>query len=208
MNKPKKRRSISKGSTASRNTQLRNITLAVLTGGLLTAAWPTWGIAPLALVGFVPLLILEGRISQGEKGRLFWLSFLAFFIWNVATTWWVWNATPAAILAWILNALFMTIVFQVFHFTKKKVCNKPLGNFILIPYWMAFELLTYHWSIKWPWLNLGNVFSSCHEWIQWYEYTGVAGGSLWVLLVNVLIVNIIQYFKSKETKPLLINIGY
>jgi len=207
MNKPKKRGSVSKGSTASKNTRLRNIILAVLTGGLLTAAWPTWGIAPLALVAFVPLLLIEGRISQGEKGRLFWLSFLAFLIWNVATTWWVWNATPAATLAWILNALFMTIVFQVFHLTKKKVCNKPLGNFILIPYWMAFELLTYHWSIKWPWLNLGNVFSSCHEWIQWYEYTGVAGGTLWVLLVNVLIVNIFQYFKSKETKPLLINIG-
>ena len=113
----------------------------------------------------VPLLLLENRIAQGENGRMFWLSFLAFFVWNVATTWWVWNATPAAILAWILNALFMTIVFQVFHLTKKKVCNKPWGNFFLIPYWMAFELLTYWWSIKWPWLNLGHAFSTQHEWI-------------------------------------------
>ena len=181
--------------------------LAIISGGLLTAAWPTWGIAPLAFIGFVPLLLLENRAAQGERMRLFWLSYLAFLIWNVATTWWVWNATPAATLAWILNALFMTIVFQVFHLTKKKVCNKPMGNFILIPYWMAFELLTYLWAAKWPWLNLGNVFSSCHEWIQWYEYTGVAGGTLWILLVNILIVNIIQYFRTKETKPLLISIG-
>ena len=185
----------------------RNIMLALLTGGLLTAAWPTWGIAPLIFIGFVPLLLLEDRIAHGENGRLFWLSFLAFFIWNVATTWWVWNATPAATLAWILNALFMTIVFHVFHLTKKKVCNKPWGNFILIPYWMAFELLTYWWSIKWPWLNLGHAFSTQHEWIQWYEYTGVAGGTLWILLINILITNIILYFKSKETKPLLISIG-
>ena len=125
----------------------------------------------------------------------------------MATTWWVWNATPAAIAAWVLNALFMAIVFNVFHLTKKKVFNKPWGNFILIPYWMAFELLTYLWAAKWPWLNLGNVFSSHHEWIQWYEYTGVAGGTLWILLVNIMIANIIQFFKSRETKPLFINIG-
>ncbi len=187
--------------------RLRNIILALLTGGLLTAAWPTWGIASLVFIGLVPLLLLEDRIAQSEKGKIFWLSFLAFFVWNVATTWWVWNATPAAILAWILNALFMTIVFQVFHLTKKKVCNNPWGNFFLIPYWMAFELLTYWWSIKWPWLNLGHAFSTQHEWIQWYEYTGVAGGTLWILLVNILITNIILYFKSKETKPLLISIG-
>ena len=200
-NKPK---TSGKGTHEGRS---RRVLLALISGGLLSAAWPTWGVAALAFVGFVPLLLLEDRIAQGEKGRLFWLSFLAFFVWNTATTWWVWNATPAAILAWILNALFMTIVFQVFHLTKKKVCNKPWGNFILIPYWMAFELLTYHWSIKWPWLNLGNVFSSCVSWVQWYEYTGVAGGTLWILLVNILFTNVILFFKSKETKPLLINIG-
>ena len=195
------------GRQQVQRSRIRNIVLAVLSGGLLSAAWPTWGIAPLIFIGLVPLLLLENRIAQDGNGRLFWLSFLTFFIWNLATTWWVWNATPAATLAWILNALFMAIVFQVFHLTKKNVCNKPLGNFILIPYWMSFELLTYWWSIKWPWLNFGNVFSTCHEWIQWYEYTGVAGGTLWILLINILIVNIIQYFKSKEVKLLLINIG-
>ncbi len=192
------------GSKAGRS---RNILSAVLTGGLLTAAWPTWGIAPLAFIGLVPLLLMEHRSAQGGGGKVFPIAFLAFLIWNTATTWWVWNATPAAILAWILNALFMATVFWLFHCTKKKVYNNPLGNFILIPYWMAFEYLTYLWAAKWPWLNLGGVFSSTVSWVQWYEYTGVAGGTLWVLIVNILVANIIQHFKSKETKPLLIDIG-
>ena len=185
----------------------RRMMMALLSGGLLTAAWPTWGLAPLAFIGMVPLLLLEDRIAKGEKGKLFWLSFFAFLVWNVATTWWVWNASPAAVAAWVLNALFMTIVFNVFHLTKKKVCNRPWGNFLLIPYWMAFELLTYLWAAKWPWLNLGNVFSDCPDWIQWYEYTVVAGGTLWVLLVNILITNIILCFKTREARHLLINIG-
>ena len=180
---------------------------ALLSGLLLSAAWPTWGIAPIAFIGFVPLLLLEDRFAKGEKGKLFWLSFLTFLIWNVVTTWWIWNATPAATAAWVLNSLFMAIVFNVFHLTKKKGCNNPWGNFFLIPYWMAFEQLTYLWAIKWPWLNLGNAFSSRIEWIQWYEYTGVAGGTLWVLAVNILITNIILFFKSKETKKLFACIG-
>ena len=173
-----------------RHSRFRNIVMTLLTGGLLTAAWPTWGTASVVFIGLVPLLLVEGRVAQGEKGRVFWLSFLAFLVWNVATTWWVWNATPAATLAWILNSLFMATVFYVFHLTKKRVCNNPWGNFFLIPYWMAFEYLTYLWAAKWPWLNLGGVFSSKVSWIQWYEYTGVAGGTLWILLVNILITNI------------------
>ena len=197
----------SKEKNSPAPSSMRGVLLAALSGGLLTAAWPTWGIAPLVFIGFVPLLLIEGRIAQGEKGKLFWLSFLAFLVWNVATTWWVWNATPAAIAAWVLNALFMSIVFNVFHLTKKKVCNNPWGNLFLIPYWLAFEYLTYLWAAKWPWLNLGNVFSLRVEWVQWYEYTGVVGGTLWVLLVNILIVNIIQFFKEKVTKPIFISIG-
>ena len=187
--------------------RVRNILLAVLSGGLLTAAWPTWGIVPVVFIGLVPLLLIEDRAAKGDGGRVFWLSFLAFLIWNTATTWWVWNATPAAIMAWILNALFMATVFWMFHLTKKKVCNNPWGNFFLIPYWMAFELLTYTWAAKWPWLNLGGVFSAQVSWVQWYEYTGLAGGTLWVLLVNILIANILQFFSSKATKPIFISIG-
>ena len=182
-----------------------NILMVILSGGLLTAAWPTWGFAPLVFVGLVPLLLVEGRIAQGEKSRLFWLGFITFFVWNVATTWWVWNATPAAVLAWILNALFMTIVFNVFHQTKKTVCNNPWGNFLLIPYWMAFEYLTYLWAAKWPWLNLGGVFSQKVSWVQWYEYTGVAGGTLWILLANILIVNVIHFIKNQQIRPTLFN---
>ena len=68
-------RGVSTGSTTAKT---YNILMALLCGGLLTAAWPTWGIAPLVFIGLVPLLLVEGRIAQGERGRLFWIGFLAF----------------------------------------------------------------------------------------------------------------------------------
>ena len=172
--------------------------MAVASGLLLWAAWPLKGWAALVFVALVPLLYVEERISKGEKGNVLWLSFVTFLVWNTLTTWWVWNATPAAILAWVLNALFMAMVFWAFHFTKMKIHNDHWGNFLLIPYWMAFEFLHYYWSAKWPWLSLGNVFSTCTTWIQWYSVTGVAGGTLWILLVNILINNILSL--SNKTK--------
>lgn len=190
----------SAGAGTAQGPKAYNILLALLCAGLLSAAWPTWGFAPLAFIGLIPLLLIEDCIAQGGNGKLFWLSFLAFIVWNVVTTWWIWNSTPAAIAAWILNALFMAIVFNVFHLTKKKVCNKPWGNFFLIPYWMAFEMLTYWWVAKWPWLNLGNVFSTRVSWVQWYEYTGVAGGTFWILLINILIFNTISFFSYRESR--------
>ena len=171
--------------------------IAVTSGLLLWAAWPVRGLAPLVFIALVPLLYLEERISKGEKGKVFLLSFVTFLVWNVLTTWWVWNATPAAILAWILNALFMATVFWAFHFTKIKLHNTPWGNFLLIPYWMAFEFLHYYWAAKWPWLSLGNVFSTCTTWVQWYSVTGVAGGTLWILLINIFINNILNIPEKK-----------
>ena len=155
-------------------------------------------------IALVPLFYLEERISKGEKGKVFLLAFVTFLIWNVLTTWWVWNATPAATLAWILNSLFMATVFWAFHFTKMRLLKKYQSssqflwaNFLLIPYWMAFEFLHYYWSAKWPWLSLGNVFSTCTTWIQWYSITGVAGGTLWVLLINIMISNILSTVNKK-----------
>jgi len=48
-----------------------------------------------------------------------------------------------------------------------------------------------YWELSWTWLTLGNAFSEYPSWIQWYEYTGVFGGTLWILLANILAYNII-----------------
>lgn len=182
----------------------QKLLIAIASGLLLWAAWPVGGLAPLIFIALVPLFYLEERISKGEKGHVFWLSFVTFMVWNVLTTWWVWNATPAATLAWILNTLFMATVFWAFHFTKMKLLGNIRhsgqglwANFLLIPYWMAFEFLHYYWSAKWPWLNLGNVFSTCTTWVQWYSVTGVAGGTSWVLFVNILINNVLNSTEKK-----------
>lgn len=40
--------------------------------------------------------------------------------------------------------------------------------------------------LSYPWMNIGNAFGEVPTWVQWYEYTGAFGGTLWVLLANLL----------------------
>lgn len=174
--------------------------LALLSGLLIAAAWPTKGLAPLAFVAFVPLLFLQDRIGDREnleKGKMFLLAFVTFLTWNSLTTWWVWKTTAAGTIGMILlNSLFMTTVFWTYHLVKTKLYDNKKGYYVLIIFVLAFEYLHLNWQLNWPWLNLGNVFSHYYTWVQWYEWTGAAGGTVWVLTSNILIYK--WLFKSKN----------
>ncbi|MDY0077960.1 MAG: apolipoprotein N-acyltransferase [Bacteroidales bacterium] len=180
--------------------------LAILSGLLLSAAWPVRGFTPLIFIAFVPLFFIQDELgkpqNKGKGGQLFLLALLSFGIWNILTTYWIWNSTPVGgIAAIVLNSVFMATVFWLFHFTKVNMYQNQKGNLILLFYWLSFEFLHLNWDLNWPWLNLGNVFSPHHHWIQWYEYTGAAGGTIWVILMNILVYKTIKAalnFKQKS----------
>jgi len=174
--------------------------LSILSGLILALAWPEHGFAGLLFVGLVPLLFVEDFISRHREnfmkfGLLFY-SYPAFFIWNLLTTWWICNSSfMGAVMAIVLNSLFLTIVFQVFSWAKRHLPTKFAGYVALVSFWIAFEYLHLNWILTWPWLNLGNGFSSYYKWVQWYEFTGALGGTLWVLVSNVLLFETIKGFR-------------
>lgn len=179
--------------------------LSVLSGLLLFASWPANGFTPLVFVALVPLLFIQQYLGDNNKKGMFWYAWLAFFLWNILTTWWIWNSTlSGALMAFILNSMFTAIVFQLYHVSRKKLFNNKKGAFILLFYWVTWEYIHMNWDLTWSWMNIGNVFASKHIWIQWYEYTGSLGGTVWVLVVNILIYNIISGFISKVGKVKLI----
>ena len=189
--------------------RISRISLALLSGLLIAASWPTNGFTPLIFIAFVPLIFLQDKIgsqqvneTKSQKvGSVFGLSFLTFLVWNALTTWWVWNSTPAGSIAMILlNSTFMATTFWLYHFTRKKIFNNKKGYFLLILFFLAFENLHLNWQLNWPWLNIGNVFSHNHTWVQWYEFTGIAGGTVWVLLANILAYDIVKRLIDAETQ--------
>ena len=166
--------------------------LSTLSGVILSAGFPPVPLTFLMFFGFVPLLFVEKEIAEARvttnKWQVFKYAYHTFVVWNILTTWWVANtAFFASFIAIWLNAFFMTIPFLLFHQSKK--ISPKMGNWTLPAFWMAFEMLHLNWEISWTWLNLGNAFATFPTWIQWYEFTGTFGGTLWIWIVNLLIFN-------------------
>lgn len=170
--------------------------LSIISGLFLGLSWPfITSITPLIIIAFVPLLMLEDDLLKNGK-KSFWSAFKygypAFFIFNIITTYWIYNVQEpigvklfSAGSAITLNAAFMTIAFALFHVTRSRVGNKE-GYISFVIYWIAWEYLHLNWELSWPWLTLGNVFSIRTDFIQWYEYTGILGGSVLILILNLL----------------------
>lgn len=176
--------------------------ISLLGGLLLSAAWPEKGFAPLLFIGFIPFLFIEDYIlrhcADYKKISLFLMVYPGFLLWNILTTWWIWNSTYfGAILAWTLNALMMSLAMYFFHFTRRAVPSR-LNIFTLIFFWISYEYFHHNWDGTWPWLSLGNGFADWHKWIQWYEYTGIFGGTFWILLVNIVLFQVFIKLWNKE----------
>ena len=182
----------------------RLLIYSLLSGILLASAWPINGLTPLIFIGLIPLLFIEEIISKDnyhkKNLRLFFYSYVSFLIWNLLTTWWiVYTTLPGAIFANVVNSSFYSIIFLLYSRVKRKIDYKA-GVLFLITFWISFEKFHLNWDFSWPWLNLGNVFSERINWIQWYEFTGSFGGSLWVLCSNVFLFSLLKRFHQFDDK--------
>ena len=139
----------------------------------------------LALIGIVPLLCMERIVSMLEKKRIWIYHYSAFVLWNAITTFWVCNATVGGgLFAVFANALQMSLVFGLFRLSRKKF-GGSLPYVFLAMAWIAWERFYFDAEISWPWLVLGNAFARSTGLIQWYEFTGALGGSLWIWASNL-----------------------
>jgi apolipoprotein N-acyltransferase len=186
-----------------------NLFLSLFSALLLSVSW-YWHLTICIFFAFVPLLFIEHTISFNShlakpKLKLLAYAYLVFLIWNIAVSWWIVYASfGGAIAAFILNALLMAVVFVLFSNIKNRI-NKPWAMWLLAPVWIAWEHMHTLWDLSWTWLTIGNVFAFDHQWVQWYEFTGTSGGTLWALASNVLIFQILKSRTSLKlfSKPIL-----
>lgn len=161
--------------------------LAVLFAVLMSMPFLVPHCGVLALFGIVPLLMMERVVSLSGMRHGWMYHYTAFVLWNAAATFWVCNATiGGGLFAIFANALQMSLIFGLFRFSKKYL-GGVLPYIFLAVMWIAWERWYFDAQISWPWLVLGNAFARNIQIVQWYEFTGHLGGSLWVWTVNLLI---------------------
>ncbi|TAG06822.1 MAG: apolipoprotein N-acyltransferase [Cytophagia bacterium] len=149
---------------------------------------------------FLPILWLENEVyTKKLKKRYFfiWIWLIFLFI-NVSVLYWTVNDTLiSSIILYVCNGLLMSLpilLFCVLHRRLEKLLTEKYVYVGFGLFWLSFEYLHSLSDFAFPFLNLGNIFSSIPQIIQWFSITGILGGSFWVLLVNVFI--FITYQKS------------
>lgn len=159
--------------------------LSALSALLLSLPWLLPHTGALALVAFVPLLCAD-EIARQYSLRASWIYPAASFVaWNAATTFWVCEATVGGgLFAIFYNSAQMLLIWLLFRLARRKL-QGTLPYIFLAATWIAWERLYFSVDISWPWLTLGGAFAQSTRTVQWYEFTGMLGGSLWVWLSNL-----------------------
>lgn len=175
--------------------------LALSSGILMAVPFLVPGCGWLALFGFVPLLWMEGLANEMGQKRLWLRTYFAFIVWNSLTTFWVCNATfVGGVFAIVANSAWMLLVFALFRLSRKVFKNVVSYIFLAVA-WIAWERFYLTWSqISWPWLVLGNSFARTVPLVQWYEYTGHLGGSLWVWACNLALFGLLKSISTARWK--------
>jgi apolipoprotein N-acyltransferase len=176
----------------------RLLILSVISGVLLALPWLENFSGIILLIAFVPLLFVEDylyiNMNRNRPYKVLVFSFLSFLLWNLISTFWIGKiSVVGAAIVIIFNAFLMALLFFLFHLTKRNL-GRNFGNFSLLVYWIGWEYFFMNAEITYPWLNLGNGFAKDISLVQWYEFSGILGGTLWVLAVNLTLFGILKFY--------------
>ena len=176
----------------------KNIVLALTSGLLLALPWFVSALFFLIFIAWLPLLLLEDKVRHHANSyAIFNYAFVSFLLWNILGTWWITRAQfVGAVLIILANSLVQALFFWLASRIRTILKIGLFFPFLLI--WMGYEHFHLSWDLAWPWLNLGNALATAPELIQWYEFTGVRGGSLWIIATNFAALQITGKYRDNS----------
>ncbi len=160
--------------------------LAIVSCVILCLAISHAYFCPLLFLGFIPLFYQQDLLI--EKGYPVWnilvFPLLTLFLWQFYGLFWLAKTgwLKLVLISFCNSSLFL-LPFLLRYLLSRRY-HVLLANIGWMGSWIAIELLHLHWSFSFPVFNLGSFLADWPVVIQWYEYTGLLGGSLWLLVFN------------------------
>lgn len=179
-----------------------------VTGGLLSSlAWSGWCSGLILLISFIPFFLIEDYLFRRRdmySPNAFFIYILpGFLIFSILTIGWIRVASMVAAICMVLVISFlMAFVIWLSHIIRLQAGNIP-GFISLVSFWLSYEYLSLNSDFFSPWINLGNGLAKDTLFIQWYDITGSSGGSLWILISNLLLtVFLVKSFYGEKRNKL------
>lgn len=173
-----------------------------LAAGLIASmAWMLPYAGLLIIIAFILFihLYMESIEKKTHHSEIFTVVLPGFLLFNIIVFSWLRKASlPGAILAIMINTFMMSFVFWLSSLVGRRT-GRFTGLAVLVSTWLTYEQLTMIIPIFSPWLNPGNVFGNIPALVQWYEYTGTAGGTLWIFSSAIFILITLRKFRENKT---------
>ncbi|ETR69100.1 MAG: apolipoprotein N-acyltransferase [Candidatus Magnetoglobus multicellularis str. Araruama] len=168
----------------------RNYTLAIISGAMLTAAFPRTGFDFIAWFSFVPLLL-----AINSTRSVFKTGCLAGFVHHLTLVYWLVKALNeyghlpiiTCIPLLVLLCLYLSLYMGLFCVLVKHLCKKPWQLICAPFFWVALEYARTLTQFAFPWELLGYSQYLKLPLIQIADITGVYGISWLIILFNVAI---------------------
>ena len=178
--------------------------LSVIGGILSGLAWTGWCSGLILLISFVPFFLIENYLFENPKRftpNAFFIFILpGFVIFSIIALGWMRVASITGAICVIMGLSFlMAFTTWLAHIVRLRAGNVP-GFLSMITFWLAYEFVSLNVNIISPWLNLGSGLSKDILFIQWYDVTGTAGGSLWILLSNLFLAIVLVTSLAKKRR--------
>ena len=186
------------------NSNKKQISLAILSGILLTLSFPKTGLSLLAWFALVPLLY---SLHLRPEKNCFRTGFVAGFVHFLSLTYWLvptmqtyghlplYQSVPVL----ILLAAYLALYIGIFSVVLTKFRFQPLSFLIMVPaLWVSLEYIRSFFLSGFPWELLGYSQYKYLHLIQIADITGVYGVSWIIIFTNVSIFQTLLYFSKKE----------
>ena len=180
------------------------VALSVVGGIFSGLAWMDWCSGLIMLIAFVPFFLIENFLYKNPKrfspNAFFIYIIPGFVIFSIVAVGWMRVASITGAILVIMGLSFlMAFTMWLAHIVRLKAGNVP-GFVSMITFWLGYEFITLNINIISPWLNLGNGLAKDIMFIQWYDVTGTAGGSLWILCSNLSLAAYLVNSRTNKSK--------
>ncbi len=188
----------------------KKISLAILSGLLLTGSFPNINMDWLAWFALVPLLTALTSSSDSDKGNLkesFYLGFVTGLVHYLTLIYWIAHTMKIygylplyiCIPVLFLFASYLALYSAIFSMLISIPCSSPVTCFFMLPVlWVSLEYIRSFLFSGFPWELIGySQFNHLHL-IQISDIFGVYGVSFLIALSNGTLFFIWLYLKKME----------